>query len=58
MQILAVSSYSDRQFINGMLAKVLLAYYNDEAPLLLDATRSIIHNGGSYICGHQKQTAR
>lgn len=51
MKILAVSSYSDRQFINGMLAKGAAGYITkDEAPsLLLDAIRSIIHNGGSWL---------
>jgi DNA-binding NarL/FixJ family response regulator len=51
MKILAVSSYSDRQFINGMLAKGAVGYITkDEAPsLLLDAIRSIIHKGGSWL---------
>ena len=51
MKILAVSSYSDRQFINGMLAKGAAGYITkDEAPsLLLDAIRSIIHKGGSWL---------
>lgn len=51
MKILAVSSYSDRQFINGMLATGAAGYITkDEAPsLLLDAIRSIIHKGGSWL---------
>lgn len=51
LKILAVSSYSDRQYINGMLAKGAAGYITkDEAPsLLLDAIRSIIHSGGSWL---------
>ena len=51
MKILAVSSYSDRQYINGMLEKGAAGYITkDEAPsLLLDAIRSIIHKGGSWL---------
>jgi DNA-binding NarL/FixJ family response regulator len=51
MKILAVSSYSDRQYINGMLAKGAAGYITkDEAPsLLLDAIRSIMHRGGGWL---------
>jgi DNA-binding NarL/FixJ family response regulator len=51
MKILAVSSYSDRQFIHGMLETGAAGYITkDEAPaLLLEAIRSIIHTGGSWL---------
>lgn len=47
MKVLAVSSYSDRDYILGMLENGAAGYITkDEAPLmLLDAIRSIIHNG-------------
>jgi len=51
MKILAVSSYSDRQYINGMLATGAAGYITkDEAPsMLLEAIRSIIRTGGSWL---------
>lgn len=51
LKILAVSSYSDRQYINGMLAKGAAGYITkDETPsLLLDAIRSIVYTGGSWL---------
>ena len=51
MKILAVSSYSDRQVIHGMLETGAVGYITkDEAPsLLLDAIRSIVHKGGSWL---------
>lgn len=51
MKILAVSSYSDRQYIHGMLATGAAGYITkDEAPsMLLDAIRSIIHTGSSWL---------
>ena len=47
MKILAVSSYSDRQVIHGMLETGAVGYITkDEAPsLLLDAIRNIIQDG-------------
>ncbi len=51
MKILAVSSYSDRQFIHGMLQTGAVGYITkDEAPsLLLEAIRSIIYKGGNWL---------
>jgi DNA-binding NarL/FixJ family response regulator len=51
MKILAVSSYSDRQFINGMLAKGAAGYITkDEAPsMLLEAIRTIIRTGRNWL---------
>jgi len=51
MKILAVSSYSDRQFIHGMLETGAAGYITkDEAPsMLLDAIRSIISTGGNWL---------
>ena len=51
MKVLAVSSYSDRDYILGMLENGASGYITkDEAPLmLLDAIRSIIHNGKSWF---------
>jgi DNA-binding NarL/FixJ family response regulator len=51
VKILAVSSYSDRQFIHGMLEKGAAGYITkDEAPsMLLDAIRSIVYTGGSWL---------
>lgn len=47
MKVLAVSSYSDRDYILGMLENGASGYITkDEAPMmLLEAIRSIIHNG-------------
>ena len=51
MKILAVSSYSDRQFIHGMLETGAVGYITkDEAPfMLVDAIRSIINTGGNWL---------
>ena len=51
MKILAVSSYSDRQYIHGMLARGAAGYITkDEAPsMLLDAIRTIIQTGSSWL---------
>jgi DNA-binding NarL/FixJ family response regulator len=51
MKVLAVSSYSDRDYILGMLENGASGYITkDEAPMmLLDAIRSIIHNGKSWF---------
>ena len=51
MKILAVSSYSDRQVIHGMLETGAVGYITkDEAPsLLLDAIRNIMETGGSWL---------
>ncbi|HSA99565.1 MAG TPA: response regulator transcription factor, partial [Anaerolineales bacterium] len=51
MKVLAVSSYSDRDYIFGMLENGVSGYITkDEAPLmLLDAIRSIIHSGRSWF---------
>lgn len=51
MKVLAVSSYSDRDYILGMLENGAAGYITkDEAPMmLLDAIRSIIHNGKSWF---------
>ena len=51
MKILAVSSYSDRQYINGMLATGAAGYItkDEAASMLLDAIRSIIRTGGSWL---------
>jgi DNA-binding NarL/FixJ family response regulator len=51
MKVLAVSSYSDRDYILGMLENGASGYITkDEAPvMLLDAIRSIIHKGQSWF---------
>jgi DNA-binding NarL/FixJ family response regulator len=51
MKVLAVSSYSDRDYILGMLENGASGYITkDEAPmLLLEAIRSIIHKGISWF---------
>jgi DNA-binding NarL/FixJ family response regulator len=51
MKVLAVSSYSDRDYILGMLENGASGYITkDEAPvMLLDAIRSIIRNGKSWF---------
>lgn len=51
MKVLAVSSYSDRDYILGMLENGASGYITkDEAPImLLDAIRSIINNGKSWF---------
>jgi DNA-binding NarL/FixJ family response regulator len=51
MKVLAVSSYSDRDYILGMLENGAAGYITkDEAPMmLLDAIRSIIHKGKSWF---------
>jgi DNA-binding NarL/FixJ family response regulator len=50
MKVLAVSSYSDRDYILGMLENGASGYITkDEAPMmLLDAIRSIIRDGKSW----------
>jgi len=54
MKVLAVSSYSDRNYIFGMLENGVSGYITkDEAPMmLLDAIRSIIHTGRSWFSPH------
>lgn len=54
MKVLAVSSYSDRDYIFGMLENGVSGYITkDEAPMmLLDAIRSIIHTGKSWFSPH------
>ena len=54
MKVLAVSSYSDRDYIFGMLENGVSGYITkDEAPtMLLDAIRSIIHTGQSWFSPH------
>lgn len=51
MKVLAVSSYSDRDYILGMLENGAAGYITkDEAPMmLLEAIRSIIRNGKSWF---------
>ena len=51
MKVLAVSSYSDRDYILGMLENGASGYITkDEAPMmLLDAIRSIIRDGQSWF---------
>lgn len=51
LKVLAVSSYSDRDYILGMLENGADGYITkDEAPMmLLDAIRSIIHLGKSWF---------
>jgi DNA-binding NarL/FixJ family response regulator len=51
MKVLAVSSYSDRDYILGMLENGASGYITkDEAPMmLLDAIRSIINMGKSWF---------
>ncbi len=51
MKVLAVSSYSDRDYILGMLENGASGYITkDEAPMmLLDAIRSIINKGMSWF---------
>ncbi len=54
MKVLAVSSYSDRDYIFGMLENGVSGYITkDEAPMmLLDAIRSIIYTGRSWFSPH------
>lgn len=54
MKVLAVSSYSDRDYIFGMLENGVSGYITkDEAPMmLLEAIRSIIHTGRSWFSPH------
>lgn len=54
MKVLAVSSYSDRDYIFGMLENGVAGYITkDEAPMmLLDAIRSIIRTGRSWFSPH------
>jgi two-component system NarL family response regulator len=51
LKVLAVSSYSDRDYILGMLENGASGYITkDEAPMmLLDAIRNIIHKGKSWF---------
>jgi DNA-binding NarL/FixJ family response regulator len=51
MKVLAVSSYSDRDYILGMLENGAAGYITkDEAPMMLvEAIRSIIHKGISWF---------
>src|SRR5512147_764296 len=51
MKVLAVSSYSDRDYIFGMLENGVAGYITkDEAPImLLDAIRSIIHKDENWL---------
>lgn len=51
IKVLAVSSYSDREYIHGMLEIGAAGYITkDEAPaMLLEAIRSIIHSGGNWL---------
>lgn len=51
IKVLAVSSYSDRDYILGMLENGASGYITkDEAPMmLLEAIRSIIRNGSSWF---------
>jgi DNA-binding NarL/FixJ family response regulator len=51
MKVLAVSSYSDRDYILGMLENGASGYITkDEAPMMLvEAIRSIIHKGMSWF---------
>lgn len=51
IKVLAVSSYSDREYIHGMLETGAAGYITkDEAPaLLLDAIRSIVYSGSSWL---------
>src|SRR5512134_2728486 len=51
MKVLAVSSYSDRDYIFGMLENGAAGYITkDEAPLmLLEAIRNIVHDGKSWF---------
>ncbi len=54
MKVLAVSSYSDRDYIFGMLENGVSGYITkDEAPaMLLDAIRNIIRTGRSWFSPH------
>ncbi len=54
MKVLAVSSYSDRDYIFGMLENGVSGYITkDEAPMmLLAAIRSIVHTGRSWFSPH------
>jgi DNA-binding NarL/FixJ family response regulator len=51
MKVLAVSSYSDRDYIFGMLENGAAGYITkDEAPMmLLDAIRNIVNNGKNWL---------
>ncbi len=54
MKVLAVSSYSDRDYIFGMLENGVSGYITkDEAPMmLLDAIRAIIRTGTNWFSPH------
>ena len=51
MKVLGVSSYSDRDYILGMMEHGAAGYITkDEAPtMLVDAIRNVIHEGGSWF---------
>lgn len=51
MKVLAVSSYSDRDYIFGMLENGAAGYITkDEAPMmLLDAIRNIVYHGKNWL---------
>jgi DNA-binding NarL/FixJ family response regulator len=51
IKVLAVSSYSDREYIHGMLETGAVGYITkDEAPaMLLEAIRSIVYSGGNWL---------
>lgn len=51
IKVLAVSSYSDREYIHGMLETGAVGYITkDEAPaMLLEAIRSIMRSGGNWL---------
>ena len=51
MKVLAVSSYSDRDYILGMMENGAAGYITkDEAPaMLVDAIRNIVYEGGSWF---------
>jgi len=54
MKVLAVSSYSDREYILGMVSNGAVGYITkDEAPaMLLDAIRSIVKDGKDWFSPH------
>lgn len=54
IKVLAVSSYSDREYIHGMLETGAAGYITkDEAPaMLLEAIRSIVRSGGNWLSPH------
>lgn len=51
MKVLGVSSYSDRDYILGMMERGAAGYITkDEAPtMLVDAIRNVIYEGGSWF---------